>query len=430
MRQFLNFAFAGALAIGVSAPPPSWASDNDGSVRYTVRKGDTLIQLADRYLTSRQLYKVVQRQNRIANPRGIPIGKTIAIPRNLLKFKPASAKLISVRGQVSAGNAPAAVGQLLQEGAEVATGPSSFATMLLDDGSRVALPSNSNVRIRRLRSYILGGSLDYDFDIARGGARSTVTKHKSGDDRYLVRTPRAVSAVRGTDFQSRFDPASGNDFAEVVEGELAVDVGLAASRPLLAGNGLAVKAGGAIVTEILLAPPELSEPGKTQAEKIVRFRAAQPVPTRFIISADSGFIEQIADVIATDGRADFADIPNGNFFIRARAISENGIQGMPATFAFKRRLNGVSATAGQSEEGYVFRWAGEGEGTQRFHFQLFRNATDSVAMVDEAGLTTDRISISDLPAGDYFWRVGSVQYLDNEVSINWTPMEKLSVSGN
>ncbi len=430
MRQILNFAFAGALAIGLAAAAPLSASADDGSVRYTVRKGDTLFRLADRYLTSRQLYRVVQKQNRIANPLAIPVGKVIVIPRNLLKFKLASAKLISVRGQVSAGNSPAAVGQVLQEGVEVTTGPSSFTTMLLDDGSRMSLPSNSNIRIRRLRSYALGGSLDYDFDIARGGVRSTVTKHKSSDDRYLVRTPRAVSAVRGTDFQSRFDPTSNNDFAEVIEGELSVDVGSAALRSLPAGNGLAVKAGGAIVTEALLAPPELSEPGKTQAEKVVRFRAAQPSPTRFIIAADSGFIEQVADIIAEDGQASFADIPNGNFFIRARAISKNGVQGMPATFAFKRRLNGVSATAGQSDEGYVFRWAGDGEGTQRFHFQLFRNATDSVAMVDEAGLASDRISISDLPKGDYFWRVGIVQYLDNEVSINWTPMEKLSVSGN
>jgi hypothetical protein len=64
----------------------------------------------------------------------------------------------------------------------------------------------------------------------------------------------------------------------------------------------------------------------------------------------------------------------------------------------------------------------------RSHFQLFRNAADQVAMVDEAGLAGDRVSLSDLPPGDYFWRVGVIQYLDGEVGINWTPLEKLSVS--
>jgi hypothetical protein len=419
------------LSVGLAAAKfsPACASESEAPVQYTVRQGDTLIGIADRYLRLRGLYKIVQQHNRIANPTIIPIGKVIMIPRDLLKFKPAVAKLISVRGQVSAGDVTASAGQILQEGAVISTGASSFATMILEDGSRVSLPSNSDVRIRRLRSYTLGNSIDYDFDITRGGLRSAVAKQQSRDDRYQVRTPRAVSAVRGTDFQSRFDPATNSDFAEIVEGGLAMETKAGSQWSMPAGNGLAIKNDGAMLTEALLAPPDLVEPGKTQADKIVIFQAAEPVAVRFTIGSDSGFIEQIADVVAPDGQASIADLPNGNYFIRARAISGNDIQGMPATFAFKRRLNGVSATAGQSDEGYVFRWTGEGKAEQRFHFQLFRNATDILAIVDEAGLKNDRISISDLPPGDYFWRVGVVQYLDGEVAINWTPMEKLSVAG-
>jgi hypothetical protein len=409
------------------------ASDDDAPIRYTVRKGDNLITLGDRYFRTPQSYKVVQQQNRIADPRAIPVGKILNVPRSVLKYRPANARLISVRGQVLAGAAKAQlaqakVGQTLTEGSALATAQSSFVTLLLDDGSRVSLPSNSDVRIRRLRSYVLGGSLDYDFDVAKGGIRSSVVKHKSGDDRYQVRTPKAVSAVRGTDFQSRYDPDGGSDFAEVVEGGLAVDAGSGASRSLPAGNGLAVKMGGGVITETLLGPPTLNAPGKTQADKLVLFASDSPQAVRYTIAADAGFVEQVADMIAPEGSAEFTDLANGNYFVRARGISGNGIQGMPATFAFKRRLNGVSASAGQSDEGYVFRWIGEGEGTQRFHFQLFRNATDQIAMVDEAGLSGDRISLSDLPPADYFWRVGAVQYLDGEVGINWTPLEKLSVS--
>ncbi len=418
-----------ALLVGFGSVPIAWAADDDAPVKYVVRKGDNLISLGERYLTSPQNYKVVQRQNRIADPHAILVGKVLSIPRNLLKFRPANAKLISVRGQVLVGNVAASTGQILQEGTAISTGPSSFATMLLDDGSRVSLPSNSSVHIRLLRKYVLGDSLDYDFDIAKGGARSAVAKHKSADDRYRVRTPKAVSAVRGTDFQSRFDPDSNSDFAEVVEGALAVDAG-GIGRPVGAGNGLAVKPDGGVIAEALLSPPLLNEPGRTQADKIVRFASQDGRATRYTIGKDAGFIDQVADIASTNGKAEFSDIPNGNYFIRARAISDNGIQGIPATFAFKRRLNGVAANAGQGDEGYVFRWIGEGEGTQRFHFQLFRNTNDQLPMVDEAGLSADRVTLSDLPQGDYFWRVGIVQYLDGEVAINWTPMEKLSVAGS
>lgn len=429
LRRASTLGGIGGVLLALTSAMPLYASTDDAPVRYTIRKGDTLIELADRYLRSRADYKIVQRQNRIADTFAIPVGKTISIPRSLLKFKPANAKLISVRGQVLASAATASVGQILQEGTSISTGPSSFATMQLDDGSRVSLPSNSDIRIRRLRSYVLGGSVEYDFDIAKGGVRSSVVKHKSPDDRYQVRTPKSVSAVRGTDFQSRFDPDSSSEFVEIVEGALAVNAASNVSRALAAGNGLAIKADGNVIAEALLTPPALREPGKTQADKIVTFQSEAPTGVRFTVGADSGFIEQVADVIAADGKADIADLSNGNYFVRARAISPNGIQGIPATFAFKRRLNGVSATAGQSDEGYVFRWIGEGSGTQRFHFQLFRNAIDQIAMVDEAGLTSDRVILSDLPQGDYFWRVGVVQYLDGEVATNWTSMAKLSVSG-
>lgn len=403
------------------------ASDN-APVRYQVRQGDTLISLGERYLRAPQSYKIVQKQNRIRDPHAIPVGTVLLIPRSALRFRPASARLISVRGQVLTGASPAAVGQNLSEGAEIATGAASFVTLQLDNGSRISLPSNSNVRIRRLRHYILGDSLDYDFDVARGGLRSSVNKLRSDDDRYQVRTPKAVSAVRGTDFQSRFDPAAGTDFAEVVDGGLSVAAGGGAVRPLPAGNGLAVQASGAVITEALLGPPALQQPGKTQSDPIVRFSAADAANVRYSIASDAGFVEQVADVITANGTAEFAGIANGNYFIRARAISAAGVQGLPATFAFKRRLNSVTASAGQDDFGFTFRWVGEGSGNQRFHFQLFRNATDQVPLVDEAGLTSDQVTISDLPASDYYWRVGVVQYLDNEVNINWTPLEKLTVS--
>ena len=424
-----------ALFLSVSmlaAVNPANAQEKDDSpVRYIVRSGDTLITIGDRYLTRAETYKIVQRQNRITDPYVMPVGKVLMISRSLLKFKPAKAKLVAVRGRVLAGQTQVSVGQMLSEGSALTTAQSSFATLLLDDGSRISLPSNTEITIRRLRSYLLGGSLDYDFDVAKGGMQSNVIKHKSADDRYQVRTPKAVSAVRGTDFQSRFDLATDKDFAEVVEGGLSVSTGQTEPADLPAGNGLALIPGGKIIREALLAEPSLIEPGKLQADPIVRFAAnqrADSISYRVILAADAGFVDQVADQIISGGTATFENISNGNYFVRARAISPNGIEGLPATFAFKRRLNGVKATAGETDEGYVFKWFGAGDGVRRHHFQLFRGSVTSLPMIDEASLDGDRVSISDLPAGDYFWRVGVVQYLDGEMATNWLPVEKLSVA--
>ena len=414
--------FLSALLMSYAMPLHA-AETDDGAVRYTVRKGDTLVNLGDKYLTRAETYKIVQKQNRIADAHVIPVGKVLSIPRNLLKYKPAKAKLVAVRGRVLAGQDQVSIGQILAEGTALTTAESSFATLLLDDGSRVSLPSNTQVHIRRLRNYVLGDSLDYDFDVAKGGMQSNVIKHKSGDDRYQVRTPKAVSAVRGTDFQSRYDAATDKDFAEVVEGALAVEAGSAMPTALSAGNGLALIPGGRVVREALLAPPSLIEPGKLQSDPIVRFAAGANDDVsgyRIALAADAGFVDQVADRVVGDEPATFDN--------SARAISRNGIEGVPATFAFKRRLNGVKATAGQTDEGYTFKWLGDGEGIRRHHFQLFRGNVETMPMVDEASLDGDRVSISDLPPGDYFWRVGVVQYLDVEMATNWLPIEKMTVA--
>lgn len=418
-------------ALLLAVMPVKAADNDDAPVRYVVRKGDTLIDLGNRYLARAESYKIVQRQNQIADPFALPVGKVLTIPRSLLKFKPASARLIAVRGQVLAGRSQASVGQILGEGTALRTAGSSFATLMLDDGSRVSLPSNTEIRIRRLRSYVLGGSLDYDFDVAKGGMQSAVIKHKSVDDRYQVRTPKAVSAVRGTDFQSRYDAAADKDFAEVVEGALAVAAGSSQPAALPAGNGLALVPGGKIIRETLLAAPSLVEPGRVQADPVVKFvanRAAGDNAYRVALAADAGFIDQIADVAVDQPEITFENLPNGNYFVRARAVSAAGIEGLPVTYAFKRRLNGVNATAGQSDDGYVFKWIGDGEGTRRFHFQLFRVSIKTLPIVDEAALDSDRILLSDLPPGEYHWRVGAVQYLDGEMATNWAPFEKLTVA--
>jgi hypothetical protein len=411
---------------------PAFAAIEPGdAVQYQIKKGDTLITIADRYLHSRDQYRILQRRNRISNPLALPVGRTLTIDRSLMRFTPSLARIIAVRGQVNAAGNAARIDQRLGEGAKLVTAAGSFVTLQLEGGSKISIPSNSDVTIRLLRRYILGDSVDYDFVLAKGDLRSSVTPMKSADDRYRVRTPKAVSAVRGTDFQSRFDPAAEQDFAEVVEGALAVgterDTGL---LPVAAGNGLSVSASGSVIQEALLAAPVLVEPGKIQVNPQLLFMpepVANAAGYRVALASDASFTDQIADILIKGDSARFGDIPNGNYFVRARAISANGIEGIPATYGFKRRLNGVSASTEKGDDGYRFKWTSEGEGVRRFHFQLFKGTTDGVAIVDEAGLTENEIRISDLPDGTYFWRVGVLQYLDGELGANWTSFEKIAL---
>ena len=237
--------------------------------------------------------------------------------------------------------------------------------------------------------------------------------------------------MRGTDFQTRFDENTNRDFAEVDEGALAVGVKSGGELSVPAGNGLAVNADGSAITEALLPPLSIEGAGKLQNDISVRFALTDQKPAiRVNIAKDAGFEEQIAEQIVSGATADFGNLDDGNYFFRARAISANGLEGLPATYAFKRRLNSVSGTAGASDEGGAFKWSGQGRGTIRYNFQLLRDNTDGPAFVDETGLTVQQIILSELPDGDYYWRVGSVQFADGETNTNWTPLEKIIVASN
>lgn len=438
MRMVRIFAFVLPVTFSciINVPIAIAATRNDDSIVYVVKSGDTLINLGQRYLNNVNAYRIVQKSNRIDNPRALPVGKPLRIARNLLRYQSVSAKIVSVRGNVLVGSSTVATGQMVSEGAHLKTSASSFVTLSLPNGSRVSMPSNSDLRIRMLRMYALGGALDYDFDVAKGGASTNVTPLKSADDRYRVRTPRAVSAVRGTEFQVRYDDAANREFAEVIEGALAVSTGTNGLTALPAGNGLTLPAAGDVIQEALLPQPMLEDPGKIQANPELHFTIrprANETGYRLIWAADAGFVDQIAEITVASGEAKLAGIGDGNYFVRARAISANGIQGMPVTYAFKRRLNGIKASAGKSDEGYSFKWQNEGDGVKKFHFQLFKAAPsgagqDGTAIVDEPALSDPQITISDLPPNVYMWRVGAVQFADKEVATNWTAFETLTVA--
>ena len=423
-----------ALSLAACLGAPAHAKDD---LTYKVVHGDTLIGIANKYLIRAGDYRVVQKQNRITDPKAIPVGTILKLPRSLLKFQPASARLSSIKGQVTAiiggTSKTVANGASLTEGQSLKTAGGSFASLLLEDGSRVSVPSNTEIKVVRLRRYILDSALDYDFQVDRGSARSKVAPLKSSNDRYQVRTPKAVSAVRGTDFQTRFDDQSNRDFAEVDEGALAVGVQDGKELAVPAGNGLAVNADGSTLAEALLPPLDIAGAGRLQNQPTVRFAldAASGVSrVRASIAKDASFAEQIADIVVAGDSADFGALEDGNYFFRARAISANGFVGLASTYAFKRRLNTVSGTAGATDDGWTFKWSGEGKGTIRYNFQLFRGSTDGVAMVDETGLAAHQIILSELPNGDYYWRIGTVQYADGETNTNWTPFEKIIVATN
>ena len=441
LGAILVLATAFFMAASVSAQT---RTSDDDAVEYVFKQNDTLLGLARKYFRRSANYRPIMRYNRITDDRRIPVGYTLKIPYKYLKYEESAGRITAFRGDaaISSGKGntqQASVGFAIAEGNVLATGAASSLSMSFDDGSIVTMPSNSVIRITRLRKIMLTDSIDYEFALDRGGIRSKVTPFKQGNDRYRTRTPIAVSAVRGTDFRNRYDSDSAQSFAELVEGglELAAPELSEAEINLETGFGAAAGPQGVVKAALLPGPEVIAGTGTQKREVIAFALAKQPKATgyRVQIAKDSGFIDIVKDEQDDDGTLSVTNLDNGNYFAKFTAFADNGLEGLPSTIVFKRRLNDVKASTSVTDTGYNFRWSGAGKGKRVYHFQLFGTpdkadgtfAPSGPAFVEQAGMRVDGITLSDLPPGNYYWRVGTQLFAEGEMDQSWTGFEHFAV---
>ncbi|MCX7284866.1 MAG: FecR domain-containing protein [Novosphingobium sp.] len=429
-------AMAPAQAKTARIQPPALPTTQD-IIEYSVRKGDSLFTLGRQSFDRPDHYRIVQRLNGIADPRRIPVGTVLKIPLGVLRADPLSARIIALRGTVTMrqgdGPVPARIGSELMPGAALETGTDGFVTIQLPNGSRTSMPTRTRLRIARLHRINLTGSIDYDLAV-EGGKVETIASPVGSDpnNRFRIRTPRALAAVRGTVFRVAFAEDEAVSLTEVVEGAVAASSTTSgAAARLTPGLGAVIAASGNVKTEALLAPPTLRDPGRVQTDPLVTLAVA-PVGDarayRLQIAEDAGFTRILADRSAEAAQFAFEGIPNGSLFVRASAIAASGLEGMPQTFAMRRVLAGVTASAGMDADTMRFAWGGEGEGRRTYSFQLGLADGKGPLLVDEAGLQTSGIRLRRLGPGVYRWRVGVRQESGGEVVENWLPFEKLTVA--
>jgi hypothetical protein len=419
------------LSSTAAAGAPSARSDE---VLYTVKPGDTLIDLAQRGFKRRIDYVIAQRHNRIANPRALRPGSTLRLPTRILRTQPIGAKVIAFRGNALVGGSKARIGQPVVEGTTLLTGADAFLTVELADGSLVTLPSRSNMKVAGLHRVILTGATVKSFELVSGRTETDVQKAKKPDDRFEIRTPVSVAAVRGTKFRVTFGEDSAAAGASVLEGLVGVEAG-AKSVAVPQGKGLVASAAGPGALQSLLPKPDVLAPEKVQDEETVSF-SLKPIPGaaayRMQLAKDAGFIETFAEAEAPAPIVDFNQVPNGSFFARATVISPEGIEGFPSVYSFERRLNSIKAEVDEADDCPAerclrFRWRAGGEGERRYRFQLAMQP-GGFPIIDEPEMHETEIVVTDLPGGTYYWRIESILIDEGRRQSKWMDYQELRVA--
>lgn len=433
-----RFGFLLLAFVLQAAPVSAQAPEEPEIVRYQMREGDTLYALAERHFRRIGDYAIVQRLNGIRNPRRIAIGRTLRIPKRLLSSEPVVARIISFRGNVQllrdGRELAVSAGMAAREGDELATGANSFVSLGLPDRSAVALPSQSRVRIDRLRRLSLTGAVERLFSVEQGRVRAVVSPLDETDE-FHVTTPISVSAVRGTEFRVRYDARAARAITETLSGEVRMSTARETRRNLPAGFGAVASDAELSAPVSLLPAPSLVAPGKIQDDSGLVFELTPLAGARAYhvqIARDAGFLDTVSEATSQTTEVRLPPVGDGTWFVRVAAIDGRGLEGMYEIYGFQRRLNAISANVVVSRAGdyrqYLFLWKVMGKGERQYRFQLSRQEDGSDPIVDEIGLTEQRFAITDLPPGTYYWRVETLQFIDGEAYGRWSRTERLTIS--
>lgn len=407
-----------ALVICICLPPPAPAEGND--LLYRTRRGDTLVGIGERLLRRPADWPTVQRLNHVADPYRMPSGKTLRIPLRLLRLEAAPASVATVTGEVRSNGRPLAPGSALPEGSQVTTGEDGYITIELADGSKLTLQPRSKLRLDSLRRYRNTAVYGMLMNLKEGRLETEAAKVAGAAARHELRHPGAVLSVRGTRYRAAVTgPRSG--VVEVTQGAVSA-ARRDRRRSVLVheGFGLVATAGRPLAapTQLIEAPDITAVP--TRQERVAMYLrfAALPgaVSYRAQLAADEAFYGVVADQIVSAPELKLAAPPDGDYWLRVRAIDAKGLEGVDAVKRIELRARPEPPFFSTPADGAKLRtdapeftWANV-VGIDRYAIQI---ATDSAfeRIVSESGDVgaAQFQPATRLPPGEYFWRVASVR---------------------
>ena len=410
-RKGLRLLHAG-LAIALCSAP-AFARD----FVYVVQQGDNPWNLTERYLKSIDYWPRIQDYNRILQPERIQPGTVLRIPVTWMRAEAVAAAVIDVNGTVehetAAGTAPLRPGAALAPGTVIRSGENGSLTLEFPDGSRSLVGPDTEIALQRVQRLRASKAQQTEIELRRGYLENRVRPTRDGG-RYIIRTPAAIAAVRGTDFRVA---ARGDGMrTETLEGRVAVDN--PRGRVLLGeGTGSYVGAGRRPEkSSALLPPPDLA--ALPQVVDRVPFRlpidpVAGALNYRTQIAASAEFTALLSDRRTADpSAAGNADVPDGVLRVRVRAIDARGLEGLDAEREIVVDARPEPPFPSQPErDGFAtdadvrFAWAHNPEAL-RYHFQLATDPDFEQLVLQRDDLATPGFALAeDLAPGEYHWRV-------------------------
>ncbi|MEC5386009.1 FecR domain-containing protein [Uliginosibacterium sp. H3] len=389
---------------------------------YSIKPGDTLIGVANAFLKNPNDWPKLQTINLIPDPKRLVPGSTLRLPVALLRREAAVAEVVFVQGQATrmaqdGSKQPLAEGAKLQIGDIIETPADASVSLRFVDGSRLLLTPNSKLVLNDMQLLGKAGIAQTILELQRGSLDTGVAKQDKPGARYEIKSRSLNLAVRGTEFRVAVDEANQATRSEVIEGVVQASGEQGKAVAVQAGFGTQATAGQAAAAPRALLPAPVLSQLPARFERIPLRIGLPPTAgaTRYRaqVFADNTFRQLLLDGTFTDGSAKWADLPDGRYMLRVRAIDSAGLEGLNADreFVLKARpeppflnapLDGTKSYGTET----TLRWSASTK-AQRYHVQVSAQA-DFNTLLSEAGDLTKTEHVVALAPGQYYWRVASI----------------------
>jgi len=420
LARLLLTWLCGVLLLVAAGPASAQGDAADGQWLYRIAPTDTLIGLSERYLQPPYGWRDLQSHNRVPDPLRLVPGSTLRMPVKWLRREASVAEVLHVQGDAQllrGGDAPRAVqaGESLRTGDVLRTGPDASLTLRFTDGSRLLATPDSEFSLERLMVLGRSGVADTRLRLERGSVDTVVNPQKGRQGSFEIRTPTVNLGVRGTEFRAHADPQRSASRVEVLTGQVAAAAG--AEVRVDAGYGSVAAAGRAPE------PPRKLLPAPSLPADPIRL---DRVPLRLAWQAAEGARGYRAQVFAegeperllldgqfADAAARWADLPDGRYRLRVRAVDGSGLEGVDARAALVLKARPEPPFTSQPApdarlygDTAAFAWT-RPAAALRYRLQVADDAGFTQLRADEGQLTEPRFDLK-LPPGRYHWRLASI----------------------
>ena len=391
---------------------------------YTTVKGDSLWNVSERHLDKVTRYLQLKKINGIKNPYHMQPGTQIRIPMKWIKNNSVPAEILSVQGNaellLANGNFlyKLSPGTLIHLGDHLKSGNDSSVAVKFADNSILTLHSDSSIRFDHLSAHGVTGMVDSRLHLLEGRMDTRVIPASGPGSRFEIKTPSAISAVRGTEYRALVIPESQSSNIEVLKGKVLV-TGAQKKKLINAGFGTqVVKGKPPIAPRKLLEPPVFNN--IDEILRSIHFLVSwEPVDGavqyRIELAANNHFNTIIWQEFSEYTRAALPDLPDGAYSIRVRGVDKSGLEGKSAIQAIRIDARPQAPVQLKPVENFIIRgkvpelqWTASSE-ADRYKIEIASDAEFKQQLLKRVDIDTTHFTASELAAtGKYYWRITSI----------------------